>query len=346
MAVVLNSDAMQVIWNHVFDENNPHNINAGDIDSNLDGKSVEEILRIIIGDLNDHVGAGNNPHNVTAVQVSQNNSQNALGYNVQNALNKLKDMIREHENETGNVHGVVASQVNMAPPSDKVDGETVQDALEEILKCFKESEFGDDHLQLIEADGNETLILVRRISSEDVAGFHHGGEDTQKPITETEVNAKVGELLWEPDGSGLWTTRSNGVLIKIGGENVLFDAPQDDMVYARRNGEWFTVTATMVQDEKPENPTIGELWADTGYTGELYVYTGSDWVSMTGGGSGGGAVGDNTEDAIPNGLVDKGLVREIDEDGDGYNVSPQLQTSSRSASRLCCLPRGTSRSLP
>ena len=76
------------------------------------------------------------------------------------------------------------------------------------------------------------------------------------------------------------------------------------MVYARRDGEWFTVTATMVQDAKPENPTIGELWADTFYTGELYVYTGSDWVSMTGGGSGEGAVGDNnTEDAIPNGLV-------------------------------------------
>ena len=90
------------------------------------------------------------------------------------------------------------------------------------------------------------------------------------------------------------------------------------------------------------------LWADTFYTGELFVYTGSDWVSMTGGGSGEGAVGDNnTEDAIPNGLVDKGLVREIDEDGDGYNgVSPQLQTSSQSASRRFFWRRETSQSRP
>ena len=116
---------------------NPHDVNAGDIDSNLGNDlSVEDILRTIIGDLNDHVGASNNPHNVTAVQVPQNNSQNALGYNVQNALNKLQNMIRSTRTRP-------ATSTTSSPLRStwrrllSFRRRTVQDALETIYERFK-----------------------------------------------------------------------------------------------------------------------------------------------------------------------------------------------------------------
>ena len=146
---------------HVSDKDNPHDVNAGQIDSNLDGKTVEQVLRIILDDLNEHVGANNNPHNVTATQVPQNNSQNALGYNVQNALNKLNQNLQSHENETGNVHDVVAAQINMAPPIELAEGGTVQETLETIYERFKAGVDEDDHMHIKEVDGNETLILIR-----------------------------------------------------------------------------------------------------------------------------------------------------------------------------------------
>ena len=113
---------------------------------------------------------------------------------------------------------------------------------------------------------------------------------------------------------------SDGTMIKIGGEGVVFEAPIDGLLYARRDGEWFEVTPTLVQDEKPDAPTVGTLWYDTGTTAELFVYDGLQWVSMTGGGSGGDGPGfadNNTEDNIPAELEDKGLVRTISAEGEG-----------------------------
>ena len=313
----LNATAFNTIWKHVFEQGNPHGTTAGDIDSNMDDKSVEEILRTIVSELNDHVGSSNNPHNVDATQVAQNNDQNDLGFNVQNALNKLNQNLTDHEASVGNVHDVKANHIDTAPEIELADGPTVQHALETLYKCFKESEFGDDHLQLIEADGDETIITIKRISSEDVpATTHHGGMDQPAP---TDASGLVGELMWEQEGEKLWTSRADGTLICIGGADILFDAPSDGLAYSRKDGEWFAITPTLVQDLPPENPTAGSLWADTGKTAELYVWDGLQWVSMTGGGNGGqiGASDNNTEDNIPADLEDKGLVRTITAQGVG-----------------------------
>ncbi len=37
------------------------------------------------------------------------------------------------------------------------------------------------------------------------------------------------------------------------------------------------------QNNAPSSPSTGDLWFDTGTSGELYVYTGSEWISTTGG---------------------------------------------------------------
>jgi len=37
------------------------------------------------------------------------------------------------------------------------------------------------------------------------------------------------------------------------------------------------------QNNAPSSPGTGDLWFDTGTSGELYVYTGSEWISTTGG---------------------------------------------------------------
>ena len=109
-------------------------------------------------------------------------------------------------------------------------------------------------------------------------------------------------------------------LIKIGGEGVLFEAPRTAWSTPAATASGSQVTATLVQDDKPDAPTVGTLWYDTGTTAELYVYDGLQWVSMTGGGSGGDGPGfadNNTEDNIPAELEDKGLVRTISAEGEG-----------------------------
>jgi hypothetical protein len=84
-----------------------------------------------------------------------------------------------------------------------------------------------------------------------------------------------------------------------------------------------------IEEFPPEYPNVGDLWTDYGTTGELYIWDGRYWVSMTGdggpkvilGGDGGGDIElpenitlDNLEDA---GDIDKALARHISAGGVG-----------------------------
>ena len=286
------------------------------------GLKVREKLNEVIDRTNalmgieGHVGAGGNPHGTKASQVTQSNEP--LGANVQTALDKLyqrqssdNSNSSAHANNKNNPHEVKAEQV---PQSNAELGDSVQEALNDLHGSVVELvEMLPEKADLDHIDGLDTHIQLRRGTN---------------PLEAWNDDLMVAELFFHYTKGQLWTKLSDGTMVMIGSSSFIEDAPKDGYTYGREDGQWVRVGATEVGDDRPQDPVTGTLWYDTGHTCELYVYDGSQWVSMTGagGGGGGGDLPDNVVlDDAPEMLHNLALAREIGDDGEG--VWRQITTS-------------------
>ena len=286
--------------------------------------------QVAFEDLWQHLFNKENPHEVIAEQVPQNPA-NGRGDNVQEALDSLsehankneQDLI-DHENDVGNPHDVKADQVDLSPAFLPA-GENVQTALEKIYQQFHLAAGNDDQLYLNFADGDETFIQMRRRYRED-GGVQPAGSSSpsydgfwKDPSNfGGDLSGLVGELQFFSREGRVYTFLEDGTMVLIASQYFFEDAPEDGRTWARKDGEWVEVTATVISDYPP-TPITGTLWYDTGTTAELYVYDGDNWISMTGAGGGGAADADNVvlDDADPI-MRNVALAREINDEGDGF----------------------------
>jgi len=217
------------------------------------------------------------------------------------AFNTLWD----HLYNTDNPHEVSAPQVHLEPALTPLDDQNVQSALEWLFSYFSEAAPDDWHLAHI--DGNTTYIQI------------NSGPDSEFPPTVEDLS--FAELKLNHDAGHLWTRLQNGSIVKIGSQNFIEDAPVDGHVYGRMDGEWYQVSVVEVSDNRPDDPSVGDLWCDTARTMELYVYVNDQqgWVSMTGKGGIDSVIGDNIvlddSDATMRNIA---LCREITQEGNGF----------------------------
>ena len=270
-----------------------------------------------------HIFDRENPHEVIAEQVPQNPA-NGRGDNVQEALDNLSDHVNQntqdlidHENNVGNPHDVKADQVDLSPAFVPA-GENVQTALEKIYEQFHLKAGNDEQLYLNFADGDETFIQMRRRYREDDGikpaydGFWNRPEGWSG-----DISGLVGELHFFAKEGRVYTFLEDGTMVLIASQYFFEDAPEDGRTWARKDGAWVEVTATIIADEPPA-PITGTLWYDTGTTAELYVYDGDNWISMTGAGSGGGVADNIVLDDADATMRNVALAREINTEGDGF----------------------------
>ena len=272
------------------------------------GKLNEIIDRVnALKDVENHAGQNGNPHNTYASQVKQVNEP--LGPNVQTAIDDLHDRQRTLEgqwdshNNTTNPNNLVAADI---PQSNKLLGENVQFALNDLVGLVSEvQEMLDEKASIHYIDGMDTKIQLYR--------------GTNVPEMNVPHTLMIAELWCHYTQGELWTKLTDGSIVMIGSKDFIMDAPKDGKTYARKDGEWVEVSATIVGDVPPVEPIVGTLWYDTGSTAELYVWDGTNWISMTGAGGGGADSADNVvlDDADPT-MRNVALAREINDEGDGF----------------------------
>ena len=294
------------------------------VDFNGSNKTVAGTFnQVAFEELWGHIFDRENPHEVIAEQVPQNPA-NGRGDNVQEALDNLSDHVNQntqdlidHENNVGNPHDVKADQVDLSPAFVPA-GDNVQTALEKIYEQFHLKAGNDEQLYLNFADGDETFIQMRRRYREDEGvkpaydGFWNKPEGWSG-----DISGLVGELHFFAKEGRVYTFLEDGTMVLIASQYFFEDAPEDGRTWARKDGAWVEVTATIIADEPPA-PITGTLWYDTGTTAELYVYDGDNWISMTGAGSGGGVADNIVLDDADATMRNVALAREINTEGDGF----------------------------
>ena len=290
----------------------------------------------------------------------QNGEEGGVVRNKLNAVIGQTNKQWDHSTKQNNPHNVKAPQVKLepvlAPLSDSE--QNVQDALEFLFEYFSESD-GDWHLSHI--DGNHVYIEIKHgpnsefppttadLKLAELKINHDEGQLWTRLADNTIVKIGDKNFITEAPLDGELYGRKDGEWHRASGTGLIISPTPpknvptgtqwldsvNAVVYIWDEDKWLEFPAghgadVEIADLPPANPNVGDMWTDYGTTGELYIWDGRFWVSMTGEGGptmiiGGGEENPNVE--LPENLVfdrvesledyDKALARFIAPDNTG-----------------------------
>jgi hypothetical protein len=130
IACTFNQLPFEMLWEHIFDEENPHNVNADQVPqdpANGRGDNVQEALDSLSdsvnkseSDLEEHLEDFENPHGVKAPQVKLDPALDFIGPNEQNVQAAIERLYEGLE-EVGDIAGA-GLVISTIEPEDPVEG--------------------------------------------------------------------------------------------------------------------------------------------------------------------------------------------------------------------------------
>jgi hypothetical protein len=161
-------------------------------------------------------------------------------------------------------------------------------------------------------NGVESLLDVHvndKTNPHDVKAPQVGLDPALQPLEAQNVQAAL-QYLWARKGAGMVISATEPTDVETGMQ--WLDSTTAE-VWIWDEDKWlqFPVVGAdganvQIEDRPPENAEVGDMWTDYGTTGELYIWDGRFWVSMTGDGGpkvivGGGD--ENPDIELPENLV-------------------------------------------